>query len=242
MSPLAISIVLGLTAAAANVFGGLAITRRDWHRRSLTYFVALGSGFMLSTALVEMLPESIELAPRTAPFVALAGYALVHFFEHTVVPHFHFGEETHAEEFAHSYRSVSILVALLVHTFFDGIAIASSFLISRNLGWIVFFAVILHKLPEGFTVASVMLAAGNSRRRALLSAILLGAATIAGVLMMAITQSWVRYGLPLSAGVTLYVAATDLIPEANREKGLTMAYIVLLGMALMIGLRALLPI
>ncbi|HEY0564075.1 MAG TPA: ZIP family metal transporter, partial [Terriglobales bacterium] len=116
------------------------------------------------------------------------------------------------------------------------------FLISRNLGWIVFFAVILHKLPEGFTVASVMLAAGNSRRRALLSAILLGAATIAGVLMMAITQSWVRYGLPLSAGVTLYVAATDLIPEANREKGLTMAYIVLLGMALMIGLRALLPI
>jgi zinc transporter ZupT len=241
MSPITISLVLGLTAAAANILGGLAITQRNWNRHWLSYFVALGSGFMLATALVEMLPESMELAPQSAPLVALGGYVLVHFFEHAVVPHFHFGEETHKEEFLHAHTTFSVLLALLVHTFFDGIAIGSGFLISAKLGWIIFAAVILHKLPEGFTVASVMLAGGGTRSRALWSSVLLGAATIGGVLTISLTKSLVDYGLPLSAGVTLYVAATDLIPEANREKGLSMAYIVLAGMLLMITLRYLLP-
>jgi len=52
---------------------------------------------------------------------------------------------------------------LLIHTFFDGIAIASGFLVSPALGWIIFIAVFLHKIPEGFTVSSVMLASGRSR-------------------------------------------------------------------------------
>ncbi len=241
MSPLALSIALGLAAAGANILGGLAIVQRQWGRRWLSYFVALGSGFMLATALVEMLPEAIERAPKTAALIALGGYVLVHFLEHAVVPHFHFGEETHAEEFLHTHKAFSVLLALLVHTFFDGVAIASGFLLSNHLGWIIFAAVILHKLPEGFTVASVMLAGGSSRSRALFSAVLLGAATVAGVLTMGLTRSWVQFGLPLSAGVTLYVAATDLIPESNREKGLTMAYVVLAGMVLMVVLRRLLP-
>ena len=241
MSPLSLSIILGLTAAAANVLGGFSIVQRHWNRRWLSYFVALGSGFMLATALVEMLPESIELAPKSAPLIVLAGYVLVHFFEHAVVPHFHFGEETHTEEFLHSHKAFSVLLALIVHTFFDGIAIASGFLISNQLGWIIFAAILLHKIPEGFTVASVILASGGTRTRAVLSAVLLGAATVAGVLTMALTKSWVRFGLPLSAGVTLYVAATDLIPESNREKGLTMAYVVLAGMVLMVVLKTVLP-
>lgn len=241
MSPLVLSIVLGLVAAAANVLGGVAIIQRKWERRWLSYFVALGSGFMLATALVEMLPESIELAPKSAPLIALAGYVLIHFLEHAVVPHFHFGEETHAEEFLHTHKALSVLLALIVHTFFDGIAIASGFLVSSKLGWLIFAAILLHKLPEGFTVASIILASGGSRLRAVLSAVALGAATLAGVLTMALTKTWVHYGLPLSAGVTLYVAATDLIPESNREKGLKMAYVVLAGMILMVALTTLLP-
>ena len=56
-----------------------------------------------------------------------------------------------------------MLLGLIIHTFFDGIAIASGFLVSNALGWIIFFAVFLHKIPEGFTVSSVMLASGRSR-------------------------------------------------------------------------------
>src|ERR1700747_2935432 len=154
MSPILISILLGLTAAAANVFGGAIIVQRNWERRYLRYFVALGAGFMLATALVEMVPQSLELRGKGAALLVLAGYLLIHFFEHTVTPHFHFGEETHQDEFRHSHNSYSVLLGLIIHTFFDGIAIASGFLVSNWLGWLIFLAVFLHKIPEVFTVSS----------------------------------------------------------------------------------------
>ena len=103
MNPLITSLVLGLTAAAANAFGGAIIVQRNWERRYLRYFVALGAGFMLATALVEMVPESIELRGKSAAFLVLLGYLIIHFFEHTVTPHFHFGEETHHDEFVDSH-------------------------------------------------------------------------------------------------------------------------------------------
>src|SRR3954453_17533660 len=174
MHPITTSILLGLTAAAANIFGGAIIVQRHWERRYLRYFVALGAGFMLATALVEMVPESIELRGREAPLLVLLGYLIIHFFEHTVTPHFHFGEETHHDEFLHSHKSYSVLLGLIIHTFFDGIAIASGFLVSNWLGWLVFLAVFLHKIPEGLTVGSVMLASGHSRRMAFISSVILG--------------------------------------------------------------------
>ena len=69
MNPITLSILLGLTAAAANGLGGAIIVQKNWDRRYLRYFVALGSGFMLATALLEMLPESIQLAGAKAPLL-----------------------------------------------------------------------------------------------------------------------------------------------------------------------------
>ena len=232
MSPILTSLLLGLTAAGANVFGGAIIVQKHWERSYLRYFVALGAGFMLATALVEMVPESIHLRGAYAGFLILAGYLLVHFFEHTVTPHFHFGEETHADQFVTSHKGYSVLLGLVIHTFFDGIAIASGFIVSNWLGWVIFLAVFLHKIPEGFTIASVMLASGRSRRLAWGASVLLGAATFAGVLTMALLRRHVDVGLPLSGGVTIYVAASDLMPEVNREPGGKMALVVLLGVGI----------
>ena len=229
MHPILLSLLLGLTAAAANVFGGAIIVQKHWDRSYLKYFVALGAGFMLATSMVEMVPTSLELHGQGAAFLVLLGYLVVHFFEHTVTPHFHFGEETHRDEFLHAHTGYSVLIGLLIHTFFDGIAIASGFIVSNWLGWIIFLAVFLHKIPEGFTVASVMLASGRSRRFAWGASMLLGAATLAGVLMMAVFRHQVSFGLPLAAGVTIYVAASDLIPEVNKEPGVKMALVVFLG-------------
>jgi zinc and cadmium transporter len=227
-----------MTAALANVAGGAAIAHRQWEQRYLKYFVALGAGFMLATALMEMVPESLRLdcvphpsdwCGNSSALLVLVGYMMVHFFEHSITPHFHFGEEIHRDEFVHAHTGYSVLVALLIHTFFDGIAIASGFLVSNWLGWIIFGAIFLHKLPEGFTVASVMLASGRSQRMAAVSSVLLGGATLLGVLAMTVTQRAVGVGLPLSAGVTIYVAATDLMPEVNKEPGVKMALVVFLG-------------
>src|SRR5580700_6493532 len=229
MNPVLLSLLLGLTAAAANVFGGAIIVQRHWDRSYLKYFVALGAGFMLATAIVEVFPASLALRGKDAAFLVLVGYLIVHFFEHTVTPHFHFGEETHEDQFIHTHKGYSVLMGLIIHTFFDGIAITSGFLVSNWLGWIIFFAIFLHKIPEGFTIASVMLASGRSRRVAWGASVLLGAATFAGVATMALFQHEVSFGLPLSAGVTIYVAASDLIPEVNREPGAKMALVVFLG-------------
>lgn len=229
MSPLLLSVILGVSAALANIAGGAIILRRHWDKRYLKYFVALGAGFMLATALVEMVPESMRLRPTMGGLLILIGYMLVHFAEHTITPHFHFGEETHADEFVHRHKSYSVLVGLIIHTFFDGIAIASGFIVSNWLGWVIFIAIFLHKLPEGFTVASVMLASGRSGRMAWASSFMLGSATLLGVLTMGLTQRAVSVGLPLSAGVTIYVAASDLMPEVNKEPGVKMALVVFLG-------------
>ena len=231
MHPIILSLLLGLTAAAANVFGGTIIVQKHWERSYLKYFVALGAGFMLATAIIEIIPQSLALSGKSAPLLVLAGYLIVHFFEHTVTPHFHFGEETHPDQFVASHKGYSVLLGLVIHTFFDGIAIASGFIISNWLGWVIFLAIFLHKIPEGFTIASVMLASGRSRQMAWGASVLLGGATLAGVLTMAVLKREVGLGLPLSGGVTIYVAASDLMPEVNREPGGKMAMVVLLGVA-----------
>jgi len=233
MNPIVISILLGLTAALANVFGGAVIVQRTWERRYLRYFVALGAGFMLATALVEMVPESLELGGRLGALLILGGYLIVHLFEHTITPHFHYGEETHSDEYLQPHRRMSVLVGLMIHTFFDGIAITAGFLISPWLGWVIFLAVFLHKIPEGFTVTSVMLASGLSKGKSWFASVLLGLATLAGVLTMAVGRHAVSYGLPVAAGVTIYVAASDLIPEVNREPGVSMAMVVFVGVAML---------
>lgn len=236
MNPITTSILLGVAAAVANGLGGAVVVQKDWERHYLRYFVALGAGFMLGTALLEMLPESMALAGRRAPLLLLAGYFIAHFFEHTLTGHFHFGEETHSE-FGSRHRSYSVLFGLVIHTFFDGIAIASGFLISGWLGWVIFLAVILHKVPEGFTASSVMLAGGSTRKMAWLASALLGIATVLGVLTITLFTRSIAAGLPLAAGVTLYVAASDLIPEVNKEPGLRIAFMVFIGVGLMVLLQ-----
>jgi ZIP family zinc transporter/zinc and cadmium transporter len=119
MHPIVTSILLGLTAAVANVFGGAIIVQRHWERRYLKYFVALGAGFMLATAIMEVVPQSLKLGGSNAAFLILVGYLIIHFFEHTVTPHFHFGEETHEVSLCIA-QSYSVLIGLTIHTFFDG--------------------------------------------------------------------------------------------------------------------------
>jgi len=218
----------GLIAALANVLGGLLIIQGNLSRGVQKYFVALGSGYMLAVATLEMIPESMSRIHH-AMLLVLGGYLLVHFFEHTITPHFHFGEETHSHELLNPAVGLSSLFGLIIHTFFDGVSIASGFLISRPLGLLIFVAVLLHKIPEGFTVASVMLSSGRSRRSAMFAAISLGVSTLLGVLLMSLTKHWANYGLPLTAGVALYVAASDLIPEVNKEPGFRMALVVFAG-------------
>ncbi|HEX8494544.1 MAG TPA: ZIP family metal transporter [Pyrinomonadaceae bacterium] len=230
-------LLFGALAALANLFGGLLLTSPGAGRlneRFLKYLVALGAGFMLAAIFIEIVPETVSLwtenlsgdaaaeAVLGAMTLLLAGYLLIQLFEHTIAPHFHFGAETHPEHVIRPSAAYTAIGGLMIHTFFDGVSIAASFLVSFKVGLLVFIAILLHKVPEGFTVASIMLASGRSPGKARTASIAIGVATFAGVISVALLktkiQSAVAYALPFSAGVTLYVAASDLIPEVNHKE------------------------
>jgi ZIP family zinc transporter/zinc and cadmium transporter len=205
-------------AALGDVGGGLLVVWRTGRDRSLlSALTGFGAGFMLALVVVGMLPHAVAV---TGGFVAvLVGYLVVHVTQHSLTPHFHFGEETHADAMVSRGIGVWALVGLLPHSFFDGVAISSGFLESHALGILVFTGILLHKVPTGVSLGSVMLASGNSPAKAMAAVLALAAATVLGAAITPFVGAAAEYGLPVAAGVTLYVAASNLIPEAQHETG-----------------------
>ena len=203
-------VLYAIAAALGNLAGAFAVVRKE--RRSLRFIetsLAFGAGFMVALVLVGVLPEVFSGAGAPLPsagLLVLAGYVLVHIAQHVLTPHFHFGEETHTVS---PRAGDSALIGLGLHAFFDGVAIASGFMVSDTLGRLVFLAVVLHKLPEGVTIASLMLASGRDP------------------------------GPALAAGVTLYVAASNLVPEFQAVRGVRMTAAFLGGAAALLLLGSL---
>ncbi|MDX1624235.1 MAG: ZIP family metal transporter [Gemmatimonadota bacterium] len=224
-------LLLAAFAALGNLLGGALVARSDWSARTLHYLVAVGAGFLLAVALLRMLPQALEMHPTGALAMVLGGYLLTHLFEHALVPHFHYGEETH-DDIVHGRSSVAATTGLALHSLFDGVSIAAGYHFDPVLGWLVFAAIGLHKLPEGFTIASIVRASGGTRRAALASAGIVGGACVVGAAAIAGGPSLAGAGLAVGTGVTLYVAATDLVPEVNKEVGHRLALTVLAGAAL----------
>lgn len=225
------ALALAVCAGLANVAGALVVVRRQG-LQMVEHFIGFGAGFMISAVVLSMLPEAFTV-PGAGPWV-LTGFLAVHISQHMLTPHFHFGEETHRIS---ASAGTSALVGLSLHTFFDGVAIASGFLVSPRLGILLFLAVLLHKLPEGVTMASVMLAGGQGRRKALLAATALGIATVLGVLLTESVAPLASRGLALSAGVTLYVAASNLVPEFQAKRGWATAIAFLGGVVIFVLAR-----
>lgn len=234
-------IVFGILAAIANILGGLVIFPSKLHstyKGALKYLLALSAGFMLAVTLFEVFPRSVELwhtaenghdAHLTSEtffwpiLLLLGGYLATQFFEHTIAPHFHLGAEVHSDHVISTGSAYAGIGGLLIHTFFDGVSIAAASQLDPNVGLLVFLAIFLHKFPEGFTVGSMILSAGKGIKEVLTATGIIGITTILGVLTFYLVgssiQGSVAYAMPIAAGVMLYVAASDLIPEVNHHGG-----------------------
>lgn len=227
-------------AALANVVGGLIVTASARRSRSvLGMLVAFGAGFMLAVALLEMLPHALRVEQGIT--AVLVGYLAVHLTQHTLTPHFHFGEETHDEAMISRGVGAFALAGLLPHAFFDGVAIAGGFLDTNRLGMLIFGAVLLHKIPTGVSLASIMLASGNTARQAIAAVLAVGVATVLGAVVTPVIGLLAHYGLAFAAGVTIYVAASNLIPESQREPDWRVSGGVFLGVAAFYLIRMILP-
>ncbi|MBC7796686.1 MAG: ZIP family metal transporter [Pyrinomonadaceae bacterium] len=232
--------VLGILAAAANVLGGLLIFSSSSIRNNKKLsqlLIAFSAGFVLAVIFIEILPRTLglwfsadnanlaERADEIAVFpmlLLLGGYLLIHFVEQTFVPHVHL-EDIKTDSIIAPSAAYSAIGGLFFHAFFDGVAIAAAAFVNFGAGVLIFLAVFLHKVPEGLTVASLMLSAGQSAKRAVFASGILGIITLFGVAFFAVLRtqmnSAVAYLLPIAAGVTLYVAASELIPELHHHNG-----------------------
>lgn len=245
-------LAIGTVAGLADVLGGYIVTFRRPTPQTTRFLIALGAGFLLGGAFFDMLPEALE-ATSHAPLLIAAGYLMLYVVEHVFTAHSH-GHHDHDcddEELHHHAHTphhlvgrphgqtpaiswtagLAALAGLILHTFLDGAAVAIAFLESPGLGIIVFLAVVLHKLPEGFSLSAIMLAAGRSPRAALGSTALIGLSTLAGTALVLVVGEW-GDSLPgillaIATGSFLYIGATDMIPATTgrnkMELGLVLA-------------------
>ena len=242
-----LGILLSLVASLAQVSGGLLVQqKKEWPEAVEITLLALGAGFLLALAFLELIPESLTLTNRNeiALLMMLIGFSALHFFEHILAGHMHFGKETHEEAAIHSHTLFGAIGGLAIHAFFDGMSICAAAEAKSSLGILVFVAVLLHKVPEGLTVASVMRAGRRSTAAERRATFLLPAATLAGaivvLLFVSIDTRFIGFLFAFSAGSAVYVGAADLIPELNRRsnhdapffRGRSAPVLVFLGMLL----------
>ncbi len=230
--------LLGLLASALEVVGGaLIIFKKDISHKVQDYLMALSAGFLLALVFFDLIPESLNLLGSSASLYIVIGFAVLHFFEHTIVGHLHFGEETHSEVMVSKTASMAAISGMLIHAFFDGLSISAAMQFDPKVGYLIFFAIILHKIPEGVTIASISLASKQSVKTSFIALLTIAGATTLGIvtafILAQINKELVGIAFAFTAGTVCYVGASDLIPEINRSENRLAPLIVLAGMLIL---------
>lgn len=230
-------VILAATAALGLGVGALAVLRGgERPLRMIDATLGFGAGFLLALVVLTLLPTVLGSAGGRGAGAVLAGYLAVLFAQRYVAPHFHFGEERHTVS---RVTAVSAACALAVHGLFDGVGIGSGAAVEPSLGLLVFAGVVLHKLPEGVTVASLMVASGWKRRSAVVAVAAVAATAPIGALLAQRASGLAPLGLGLAAGAGLHVAASNLVPEMESRGRKRMVGTLLLGVGAYVGLAAL---
>ena len=252
--------VVGVLPFLSTLLGGIAVFRLQ-HR--LHAVMAVAAGILVATALVDLLPEAIELigtdrGPFLAGAAAVVGYllyasaeAFIHqsSYEHEheptqdpAAPHEHAVPVSHA-------RSVLGWLApagLIVHSVLDGLAIGLGFEAGTEVGVIVTLAVIVHDFADGLNVVTLALAGGRGRAGALVLLAFDAAATIVGIAVsqvVALAPDQLGILLGGLAGAFVAIGAGHLLPEAQHRRGISVTPLVALtvvGAAIVVVTRSLL--
>ncbi len=184
---------------------------------------AFASGVMIATSLLHLLPESLHELSGASVGMTLLG-AIVFFFilEKFIWHHHHHEHEDHHQEKLTRTTGYLITVGDSVHNFIDGVLIASVFLVQPELGLLTALAIAAHEIPQEIADFSVMVAAGFSKRKALLFNVgsALAAFLGAGVTVVFSDQLLpvLPYLVTFAAGTFLYIALSDLIPELHTSE------------------------
>jgi zinc transporter ZupT len=228
-------------ASLATLLGGWGVVRFLQGRAQFMRLLSgVAAGYLLSVTLVRIIPESMEAGGGEANALwVLGGYLLVHVMEHGITLHFHYGEETHIH--GSPLTGIMALVGLSLHSLMDGVAIAAALSTHSNLGPLVVLGILFHRIPEGGTIASIFLVNGFGNRAALMAAGILALAALIGSAGQSLLHLPIGPMLGLTAGLTLYVASSDLLPEVQKVSGIRSTIALLSGVGIFLVSARLLP-
>lgn len=193
--------------------GGLLPLLRRWHDGTLRLFVSFGAGVLLGVAFMHLIPEAAELMNLQIGIPLLSGFLLLYILEKFVM--------VHSCEAGCDFHVIgwSAVVGLSVHSLTAGMALGAG-LVIPEISLFVFFAILLHKLPESFSLTCILLQERMAKGKIIL--VLFGfslAVPLGGVLTSFFLKEDSTYAvgwlLAFSAGTFLHIAADDLLPGVH---------------------------
>jgi zinc transporter ZupT len=215
----------GLLGAAGIVAGGTFVGQGAVRRQSSSgVWPAVGAGFLIALGALGALPDACErigsnLIGGALALTSFLALLFAHGAGHRDANHGHsHGGGSHAGLSLHDARLA--VAGLALHALLDGVAVSAALASLRELGLVVAFFVVLHKIPEGATVAALTYASGGEAKRARRGVLLVAAASLLGGLTIFAVASVLGYALGVAAGVTAGVGvgiATHLLRH-DRER------------------------
>jgi zinc and cadmium transporter len=221
MPPLVQALLATLLVSAVSLVG-IFFVFADWTERRALLFMSFAAGVLLATSFLELLPEAVERHDGQGNlFVATLG-AMGTFF---ILERFLRGFHAHdGQRDSHALSSgYLILIGDTLHNIVDGVVIAASFLVDPALGVSTTIAVAAHEIPQEVADFSILLSAGFTRRSALLLNLLSGLTAVLGALWCfwfeRLVEAHLAWFIGATAGMFIYIAASDLMPELHHSRG-----------------------
>jgi zinc and cadmium transporter len=240
------SILAAFAVSLLSLIGaGLLIFGKNKLEKTLFFLVSFSAGSLLGGAFFHLLTESLENSSSFTVFkYTFIGFSIFFILEKILHwHHCHRGFEENCGD--RKILGLQNLIGDGVHNFIDGLIIVSAFAVNPGLGVAVTISVALHELPQELSDFGVLLYSGFSRRKALIYNLLSALFAVLGVLIgyffIRQSQELTLFLIPFAAGGFIYIAASDLIPEINKEKSFRRSFLsfafFLLAVLMMIALR-----
>jgi zinc transporter ZupT len=205
-----------LFAAGVTTIGIYAIRHFEvWGRRNSTYFACFAAGVLISVSFLHIVPKSFGMNEQ-APLYLLAGYVFMHLFNRFITAYV-------CDKNPEVAIGLVPLLGIGFHSFLDGVIYSITFSVSIFTGFLAAIGMVLHEFPEGVITYLLLVRGGGSSKQSLwLSFIAAGVSTPLGTLVSypmisRIEPSLLGALLSISAGALIYVGATHLLPDAERE-------------------------
>jgi len=224
------------------LWGGLLLLwKPDLTKKLITPLISFGTGAFLGAAFLDLLPEAIEIKGEAHPvFVAtLAGFVTFFLFERLVMRYFSGRREGHEHSEHMEPLPYLLILGDSLHNFMDGVAIGIAYAANPVLGLPAALAIAAHEVPQEIGDFSVMLHLGWSRVRVVAVNVAQSLAIMPGILLGyglgGAVEPQVPILLGLTAGMFIYIAASDLVPELHHHAGHKQLWRVVLPMLVSIG-------